>query len=418
MGSTGSRLDLLVDALRKRRLYGAQTNDPMLLAFSGSGVPDRVGGIPLSEIEGGGGPVAFADLTGKPTTIAGYGITDTRELLSADRTYYVRTDGSDSNNGLANTAGGAFLTIQKPLDVVQNELDLADYILTIRVADGTYDEYLTLSNLVSNLVITSFGGAPWPVRIIGNTTTPANVKIRPTLDPPSFFAVSVSGRGILSIDGVEIDPTAVAGEFCGGIEASLGGRVLVGDADEEAGNNSFKGTVGDWIYCNASGPGSMMKIQAEGRLDIDGDGYVFLFAAEYASATMHGSSGAAKIHFLNTPAFSLSVLAADFHGFINWVGAWDGVPTGRKYFLCGQAELFFTDITLPGDASGESFPGSILGKFGGDLALTGFAALLKSGVPANTDIPTDTWGVFKNSVDSKVYLAINDGGTIKKVELT
>ena len=38
-----------------------------------------------------------------------------RPLLSADLNYYVRTDGSDSNNGLANSSGGAFLTVSAAL---------------------------------------------------------------------------------------------------------------------------------------------------------------------------------------------------------------------------------------------------------------------------------------------------------------
>ena len=60
-----------------------------------------------------------------------------RELLTANRTYYVRTDGSDSNNGLANTSGGAFLTIQKAIDTAA-ALDLSVYNVTIQIADGTY----------------------------------------------------------------------------------------------------------------------------------------------------------------------------------------------------------------------------------------------------------------------------------------
>ena len=91
-----------------------------------------------------------------------------RELLTANRTYYVRTDGSDSNNGLANTSGGAFLTIQKAIDTAA-ALDLSVYNVTIQLADGTYT--ITSSILGKNAV---GSGEIW---IVGNETTPANVVI-------------------------------------------------------------------------------------------------------------------------------------------------------------------------------------------------------------------------------------------------
>lgn len=89
-----------------------------------------------------------------------------RELLLAARTYYVRTDGSDSNNGKANTAGGAFLTLQKAIDTVA-ALDISIYDVTIQVADGTYTNG-------------TFFKAPLgagAVIIQGNTTTPSNCLI-------------------------------------------------------------------------------------------------------------------------------------------------------------------------------------------------------------------------------------------------
>lgn len=58
-----------------------------------------------------------------------------RELLTANRTYYVSTTGSDSNDGLS--VGSPFLTIQKAVDVVAM-LDISIYDVTIQLADGTY----------------------------------------------------------------------------------------------------------------------------------------------------------------------------------------------------------------------------------------------------------------------------------------
>ena len=76
----------------------------------------------------------LSDLASTAAARANLGV---REQLTANRTYYVRTDGSDGNNGLANSSGGAFLTIQKAIDTVA-ALDLSIYNVTVQVADGTY----------------------------------------------------------------------------------------------------------------------------------------------------------------------------------------------------------------------------------------------------------------------------------------
>ena len=93
-----------------------------------------------------------------------------REVLSATRTYYVRTDGSDSNTGLVDSAGGAFLTLQKSWDVVAS-LDLFIYTVTVQVRDGTYTGGI-------NATTAPVGGGS--VTIQGNSGTPSNVVISTT----------------------------------------------------------------------------------------------------------------------------------------------------------------------------------------------------------------------------------------------
>jgi hypothetical protein len=54
-----------------------------------------------------------------------------REVLTANRTYYVRTDGNNANSGLADTAGAAWLTFQSAINFVVANLDFAGFTVII-----------------------------------------------------------------------------------------------------------------------------------------------------------------------------------------------------------------------------------------------------------------------------------------------
>ncbi len=65
----------------------------------------------------------------------------TPQQTTADITYYVRTDGNDGNNGLANTAGGAFRSIGKAISMIPQKVNHA---VVVNIAAGTYAEEVVL----------------------------------------------------------------------------------------------------------------------------------------------------------------------------------------------------------------------------------------------------------------------------------
>ena len=98
------------------------------------------------------------------TSIGGGG--DGRDTLTAARTYYVRTSGSDSNDGLS--TGGAFATIQKAIDTVAG-LDLSVYDVTISVGTGTFTGGNTLKRLVGAGTVRIQGaGSSTVISVTGN----------------------------------------------------------------------------------------------------------------------------------------------------------------------------------------------------------------------------------------------------------
>lgn len=123
-----------------------------------------------------------------------------REKLTAARTYYVRTDGSDSNTGLVNSAGGAFLTWQKPIDTA-TAFDLNGYTVTINIGDGTY-------NITTTVTTKTFVGGG-SIALVGNASTPANVLLRAT-SAVNIFTMA-HGPCSYTLDGMKFDTNQATG---------------------------------------------------------------------------------------------------------------------------------------------------------------------------------------------------------------
>lgn len=154
-----------------------------------------------------------------------------RDVLTANRSYYVRTDGNDANDGLADTTGGAFLTIQKALDVV-GLLDIGIYNVTINVGAGTFSRTgtNTLKPPVGYGTVTISGAGP------ASTTVSCTSGECFYTDYPSFrFAVTnlklqttTSGSGIYIFGLGLINFTNVEFGACAGVQirAENGGVVV------------------------------------------------------------------------------------------------------------------------------------------------------------------------------------------------
>ena len=262
----------------------------------------------------------------RSTGVASFPLTPKRELLTANRTYYVRADGSDSNNGLANTSGGAFLTIQKAIDVVA-ALDIAVYTVTIQVGSGTYTGTVVVSG-------------PWigtgTVILQGDNSTPPNVVISTT----SNHAVSVGGQGRLSILGFKLQTTTGGA----GLFARYGSITVTG-------NMNYGACASYHLFADAGG-----DIAIAANYTISGNAQ----AHALANGGKITGSGQTATHS-GTPAFSLS------YAYVTRLGAYiadgmtfSGSATGKRYTVEVNAVIFTGGggaNYLPGNAAGSAATG-------------------------------------------------------------
>jgi hypothetical protein len=252
-----------------------------------------------------------------------------REVLTANRIYYVRTDGSDANDGLSNTAGGAFLTPQKAWDTVAT-LDLSIYGVTIQVADGTY-----ASGIVANAC--PLGGAG--ITIKGNPATPANCH----LDVPgSAFAFNAALPCAVTVNGFKM---TAGGVGASGILVNAAGTVTATNIDAAGGSTGFAG----FYYAAVQGAKIIIStgqaISGNMSCYVEAVGGVVQFFG--ITVTLTGM-----------PAFSWQFATATRMGYIFAGGVtFSGEGTGRRYSISENSVL------NTGGGGADHFPGDIAGAF-------------------------------------------------------
>lgn len=247
-----------------------------------------------------------------------------REKLTASRTYYVRTDGSNSNTGLTNTAGGAFLTIQKAIDTVAT-LDISAQTVVIQVADGTYTGAVSLKN------VTGFA-AVGNLTIQGNVSTPANVIISTT----STDAITATGLStIWRIESLKVQTT------------TSGNCITVRDAVVYFGALNFGACAAYHLSCLSG------SIVCDASYSVTGG------ATRHWNAQIGGriTVQTFTITLTGTPAFSGAWAFCNISGVIVCNGnTYTGSATGKIYDVATNGVVFST-ITMPGSIAGTTATG-------------------------------------------------------------
>lgn len=242
-----------------------------------------------------------------------------REFLFANRDYYVRTDGNDANTGLVNSAGGAFLTIQRAIDTVAT-LDRSVHTVNINVGSGTF----TGLNVVNK-----WGPGGGPVNIIG-----AGI---------AATTINTVGSCFITGDRLHVQDVRMTNTTSGScLRTTLGGFITWGLVD-------FGPSVNPHIWIEQASRG-----QASSNYTISGSATSHVFA-RYAGASLEIFNR--TITVTGTPAFVSTFCSSASTATIEFTSCtFVGSATGPRYSAVTNS------VINTGGGGATYFPGDSVGS--------------------------------------------------------
>lgn len=249
------------------------------------------------------------------------------ERLTAARTYYVRTDGSDANNGLANSSDGAFLTIQKAIDTAA-ALNNNGFDITINVVAGTYTGANTFKPFVGSGKIIIQGASLDLTSTLISTTS------------ADCFTSQYGHRGVYQLQYMKLQTTTGgAGINCAGASRTL------------FGNLSFGAIVTNQIWAQNGA-----VIECIANYTISGGGGRHFFSSGTGSSILFTSS--VTVTLTGTPAFSNQFALANVGGWmLVHTITFSGSATGTRYIAQYSAFIYTNGggaSYLPGNVAGST----------------------------------------------------------------
>lgn len=244
-------------------------------------------------------------------------------VCTADLDLYVRADGNDANDGLANTAARAFKTIGAAVKKIQAAYNLAGYTAKVTVADGTYNEAVVVQQVPNGRVhFSGSASAIWR----GNGGTALAVWGSRVAVTGFTFDGATTDNAIMSLAGSEV--------------SMMGGHVF-------AAVNQY--------HLVASRGGTIILA---GAYSITGGGFAHYGAFENGTFYVGANF---TVTITNTSAFTCFIFAgrggafacSDFSGY-----GFSGYPSGKRFEAFGGGVIYISNNASKGTGF---FPGNTAG---------------------------------------------------------